>query len=122
MMNVSIVLIVARADHFCADNSPAFLNLTADQKRDLMTRGGRCTRPDVDFSLYTSEQLLTLNLSQINGTRKCDTFVFDHSVLDYTATEEVSGLRSNISGFILFRTSAFNSGLPPAQMQVAVAY
>ena len=88
--NVAILLVAPNLDHYCDDDSPAFRNLTTDQQRALMTAESTCTRPDVDFQQYTSEQLLQLNVSQINGSRKCDTgFVYDHSLFTYTATEQV---------------------------------
>ena len=88
--NIAILFVAPKLDHYCDDASPAFRNLTTDQQRALMTAESTCTRPDVDFHQYTSEQLLQLNVSQINGSRKCDTgFVYDHTHFDYTATEQV---------------------------------
>ena len=90
LTNVAILFVAPNLDHYCDDDSPAFRNLTTDQQRALMTAESTCTRPDVDFHQYTSEQLLQLNVSHINGSRKCDTgFVYDRTHFDYTATEQV---------------------------------
>jgi MFS family permease len=46
-----------------------------------------CSRPDLNFSLYSSEELLSMNMSEFKRTWFKYGFVYEHKMFSYTATK-----------------------------------
>lgn len=87
--NMGVLLIAPKLDAWCNDNSPAFQNLSeTDQRKVMNTTKDGCYKPQVNFLLHTSDELLNIDKTSVNWTTCDQGVVYDHTIFDYTATEK----------------------------------